>query len=577
MFELRWPADYDRCLFSVPGPSHMLQKTCPFTFSACLFLLGCMLPLQAAETGAVEWRAYDETADLDLLSRHDNARMRFRLLNSRVLDKNSLWAPFTEVLADFGGQYEALKPLVLDQSIPALQAAVAAGTLSYESLVTFYLYRLREIELDNSRYLNAVISINPAALDEARRLDQLRLAGEDVAADSLFGMPVLLKDNVGFAGLPTTAGALALQHNMTANAFIAGRLLARGAIILGKANLSEWAYFFCNDCPSGYSAMGGQTLNPYGRFRFGTGGSSSGSGAAVAANLAVAAVGSETSGSILSPASANSLVGLKPTTGSLSRSGIVPISASLDTAGPLAHSVADAVILFNAMTGFDEKDTAMPLQSADLQLIYRTVSLSGRRLGALNQLADNEAYGAAVELLEENGARIVRLDLETPDFDRFTEFLGAEMKRDLARYLADYAGAGVTINSIADLQAFNREDPEIRAPYAQGLIDMMAELALTATELEALREELQSAARTELERLFREQELDVLLSMNNRHAGLAALANYPALTIPMAYEEDGRPLGLTVIAPSFQEQELIDIGATFEALGRARRLPGYYR
>ena len=208
---------------------------------------------------------------------------------------------------------------------------------------------------------------------------------------------------------------------MTGNAFITDRLEEQGAIILGKANLSEWAYFFCNDCPSGYSALGGQTLNPYGRFTFGTGGSSSGSAAATAANYAVVAVGSETSGSILSPASANSLVGLKPTTGNLSRTGIVPISATLDTAGPIARSVADVVVMFNAMAGYDQNDMAMPLISDDFSLEYRVIDMQGRRLGIVEALADNSHYMAAVHLLADSGATTIELEFSPDRDDRFRQ------------------------------------------------------------------------------------------------------------------------------------------------------------
>lgn len=555
-----------------------MSKRFPVLFSrvSVALLLGFAVTAQAQTVP--QWSAYDETADLALLAQHADDSMHFKLLNSKVLDKNSLWAPFNSALANFTEErYQSLKPLILEQSIATLQAAVASGALDYETLVLFYIYRIRAIESDNSLYLNAIISLNPDAVARARSLDQQRRQGLVVARDSLFGMPVLLKDNVGFAGMATTAGAVALQNNVTANAFIADQLTEQGAIILGKANLSEWAYFFCNDCPSGYSAMGGQTLNPYGRFDFSTGGSSAGSGASVAANYAVAAVGSETSGSILSPSSANSLVGLKPTTGSLSRTGIVPISATLDTAGPMARTVADVVILFNAMAGYDAADAAMPMLTADYQLEYRTVSLAGKRLGVLNNLSDNTIYQDAVDLLQENGASMIALDLENGPFPRFTEFLGAEMKRDLANYLAGFAGTAISLRSIGDVQAFNAQNPVVRAPYAQGLIDMMVETKLSTAEIEALREELQSLARSQLDRVFAEHQLDVLLSVNNGNAGLAALANYPALTIPAGYLENGRPVGLTLIAPGFSEQQLIDVGATFETLSRARRAAGGYR
>jgi len=543
-----------------------------------IFISIFTLAASAAENSAAAWQRYDESVDLQELARHENQSMHFKLLNSKVLDKNSLWAPFLDELSAFtASRYETLKPLILEKDIASIQRAVANGEFTYAELTTFYIYRIREIETDDNRFINAVIALNPDAIERARSLDQQREQGRAVAEDSMFGIPVLLKDNIGFDGLPTTAGSLALAGNRTANAFIADRLMENDAVILGKANLSEWAYFFCNGCPSGYSAVGGQTLNPYGRKSFGTGGSSSGSGAAMAANLATVAIGSETSGSILSPASANSSVGLKPTTGSLSRTGIVPISATLDTAGPITRSVADAVTLFNAMAGFDEADSAMPLISEDLVLVYRDASLYGKRLGILDSLEDDPFYQEAISLLTNNGADAVAVSLDAPRNPRFSELLGGEMVRDLALYLENFASADVGIANIAELQAFNLEDPDLRAPYGQGLVDMMSELTLSPEQLEALRGELQSAAEAQLQQIFTEGEIDVLLSINNRNAGLAALANYPALTIPMAYQEDGRPIGLTLIAPSFQEQELIDIGAAFERLSRARVLPENFR
>ena len=546
------------------------------------YLLLVVLSFSSALTVAAEdqmrWAAYDETEDLAQLALHENNSMHFKLLNSKVLDKNSLWSPFQDSLANFSERdYVALKPLILDRSISEIQNSVNAGDLSYEQLVTFYIFRIREIESDNQRAINGVIALNPDAINRARQLDEIHQAGDGTPSDSIFGIPVLLKDNIGVEGMATTAGAVALQENYTDNAFIAERLLEKGAIIIGKANLSEWAYFFCNDCPSGYSAMGGQTLNPYGRFEFGTGGSSAGSGASTAANYATVAVGSETSGSILSPASANSLVGLKPTTGSLSRTGVVPISASLDTTGPMARSVADVVVLFNSMAGYDQDDLAMPLISDDLQLIYRETSLADKRLGVIDRYADNAFYNNALSVLSANNAELIDLSFNPSRQPQFTEFLGAEMVRDLALYLNKNAADQVEILSITELQAFNNVEFEVRAPYGQGLIDMMTELNYNEAELEELRAELQAWGREILDRTFIESNLDVLVGVNNHQAGIAALANYPALTIPMGYEENGRPIGLTLIAPPFQEQLLIDIGAQFEKLTQARRIPSKYQ
>ena len=543
-----------------------------------LFLLSFYSALNVAAEDEMRWAAYDETEDLAQLAQHENNSMHFKLLNSQVLDKNSLWSPFQDSLANFSERdYVALKPLILDSSISEIQDSVNAGDLSYEQLVTFYIFRIREIESDNHRAINGVISLNPDAINRARQLDEIHQAGDGTPLDSIFGIPVLLKDNIGVEGMATTAGAVALKENYTDNAFITERLLEKGAIIIGKANLSEWAYFFCNDCPSGYSAMGGQTLNPYGRFEFGTGGSSAGSGASTAANYATVAVGSETSGSILSPASANSLVGLKPTTGSLSRTGVVPISASLDTAGPMTRSIADVVVLFNSMAGYDQDDLAMPLISDDMQLIYRETSLAGKRLGVIDRYADNAFYNNALSVLSANNAELIDLSFNPSRQPQFTEFLGAEMVRDLALYLSKSAAERVEILSITELQAFNNVELEVRAPYGQGLIDMMAELNYNETELEELRVELQAWGREILDRTFIESNLDVLVGVNNHQAGIAALANYPALTIPMGYEKNGRPIGLTLIAPPFQEQLLIDVGVQFETLTQARKIPSKYQ
>ncbi len=521
---------------------------------------------------------YDQAADIAQLAQLDNERVHYILLKSRVRELSAQWAPFAEQLDAFGSaRYLELKPLILEASIADLQAAVAAGDLDYETITTFYLYRIREIERDNSRFLNGVIALNPSAIERARGLDTARRQALEMDRDPIYGIPVLLKDNINAAGMATTAGAVALLENHTGDAFITQQLRDKGAIILGKANLSEWAYFFCGDCPSGYSAMGGQTLNPYGRLAFGTGGSSAGSGATIAANYAAVAVGSETSGSILSPASANSLVGLKPTTGSLSRSGVIPISGSLDTTGPMTRNVADVVVLFNAMAGYDEADIAMPLLSDGYSLEYREQPLTGKRLGALSPFLDNLFFNDALGVLSEDGAVIV--DVEMPDNDRegFGELLGAEMIRDLALYLENHGAELLPIDSVSSLQRFNLQDMNVRAPYGQSEVDTMVEMEMTPAELEALRERLQSGAKALMESMFSDSDVLALLSVNNSTAGFAALANYPALTIPMGYEDNGRPVGLTIIAPSFNEQVLIDIGARFEALTQARQIPADYR
>src|SRR5690606_185306 len=254
---------------------------------------------------------------------------------------------------------------------------------------------------------------------------------------------VLLKDNINTANMPTTAGAIALQNNQTEDAFIVTKLKENGALILGKANLSEWAYFFCGDCPSGYSAVGGQTLNPYGRKILDTGGSSSGSAVAVAANFAPVAVGSETSGSILSPSSQNSLVGLKPTVGVLSRGGIVPISSTLDTPGPITKSVIDNAILLSAMTGKDVDDFASNLNKNSSNDFYTSLSeapLKGKRFGAIKALMEDSLYVAAVNDLKKAGAEVIEYEAEDISLPNFLRLLNLDMKKDLPEYFKKYGG-----------------------------------------------------------------------------------------------------------------------------------------
>lgn len=530
---------------------------------------------------------YDESTDLGILAGLPNTRMHYQRLSSPLRPKAAIWEGLEneiDALASDPKDYARLEALVHEQSASELQALVAQGALSYEQITRYFIARIHAVETDDARYLNAVIALNPRALEAAKLADRKRSEGKTVAQDSLFGLPILLKDNIGFESLPTTAGAAALAENFTADAFVTQRLKANGVVILGKANLSEWAYFFCTGCPSGYSALGGQTLNPYGRLKFTTGGSSAGSGAAIAGGFAVAAVGSETSGSILSPSSANSLVGLKPTTGSLSRSGVVPISSTLDTTGPMARTVRDAVALFNAMTGYDQADTAMPLLTEDLTLLVRDADLSGLRLGFPTALALEPLIVAAVEKLEAAGAIIVPVDFAPPDLQEEVQFMGAEMVRELAKYLQQYASPQVMIVTLSDLQAFNLAAPDERAPYGQALVDQMvgfetffkSDAQAGEGEITRLEQVVVGEVGGYLDSLFSLHKLDALVRINNSGASAGAFANYPALTIPAGYRETGQPVGVTFYAPSFQEQRLIDIGVKLEETGALRQIPGGY-
>ena len=542
------------------------------SFLSIIFFVACK------NAPSVYWKPYDETAELHANQTHENPRMQFRLIQSKLLDKNEIWAPFETALNRFGNDsYQALKPLIIEQDIPTLQAQIEQGLLTYEQLVLFYLYRIRKFESNPNTTLHAILALNPKVIKQAIEKDRQQQKNQH----PIYGMPILLKDNINTQDMPTTAGAAYLQDHTTENdAFVVSQLKAKGALILGKVNLSEWAYYFCDGCPLGYSAVGGQTLNPYGRRLFETGGSSSGSGVAVAANYAVAAVGSETSGSILSPSGHNSVVGCKPTIGLISRTGIVPISSTLDTAGPMTKTVVDNAILIDAMKG---KDISDPITSkgSDSQVDYilasQNRSFAGFRLGAIKSLVDTDSlYGKAINTLRINGAEVIEYEPSNPELTGFLSLLNAEMKTDLPNYFNSQANSALFGNDVQSVIDFNEQDAILRMPYGQARLEGVVAEELNDDELQSLVFRLNHAATSFFNNPIDTHNLDAILSLNNYHAAYAAAAFYPCLTVPMGYTLQGEPKNLTFIAPSFQEQKLYSLGAAFESITRYRELPKGY-
>lgn len=530
---------------------------------------------QQPKTVISEWTPYDEAEELAKNADHESRRMRFKRIQSQLLDKNELWKDVDEQIKYFSEEdYQHLKPLILDQDIPTIQSHVKAGDLSYEALTQWYLYRIVKFENDKNTMLNAIVALNKNAVEEAKLKDKNKSDSDH----PLYGMPVLLKDNVNTEGMPTTAGTHFLRNNQTSDAFIVKRLKEKGAIILGKTNLSEWANFLFLGGPNGYSAVGGQTLNPYGRKIFDTGGSSSGSGAAIAANYAVAAVGTETSGSILSPSSQNSLVGLKPTVGLLSRSGIVPLSSTLDTPGPMTRNVTDNAIFLSAMTGEDAADPATKDNPKNVKYteVLGTGTLEGLRFGAIKRFMEHPVYKATMDKLSEQGATIIEFEAEQVNFDGFGDLLGADMQIDLPKYLDDYASENITLRSMKEIVAYNNEDTTTRIPYGQGRFEQAANVELTPEEHNQLRDRLHAEGIKYFEIPMKAHQLDAVLAINNWGAGFAAAAKYPCLTIPMGYEENGYPAGLTFIARPFEEDKLLKIGYAFEQATKMRKSPEIY-
>ncbi|NJB38045.1 amidase family protein [Croceivirga sp. JEA036] len=542
------------------------------------FLLSCKQDSNKENAeNTILWEPYNDSLEVAANANHDNPRMRYKLIQSKVLDKNDVFRPlYQEAKAFSNERYLALKPYILEQDIPSIQSSIKQKKFTYEELVLFYLHRIYKYELDNGTTLNTIIALNASVLEQARELKS-NSDGEH----PIYGMPILLKDNIGFKGLTTTAGALALKDNTTADAFIVERLKEKGALILGKVNLSEWAYFFCDGCPVGYSAVGGQTLNPYGRRLFETGGSSSGSGTAIAAGYAVAAVGTETSGSILSPSSQNSVVGLKPTIGVLSRTGIVPISSTLDTPGPMTRNVTDNAILLSAMLGFDEADqhTKKDLFSAAQLLETPNSSIAQIRVGAIITLMQQDSiYKTRVEALKSAGATIVPITPPEVKLDGFLSILNIDMKHDLPQYLETYAKQKdvVSVTSIADVVTYNMQDSTLRMPYGQARLESILTDSTTIEELQTIKLNLEKEGRRFFDEALDNQDLDAILSINNYHAGYAAVAKYPAITIPMGYKTTGEPIGLTLIGKPLTEVSLLSIAKSFEQVMQVRKLPELY-
>jgi amidase len=502
---------------------------------------------------------------------HPNARMHFYRLDSPI-NKIQKWLdPFKKELDNLGhSRYSALELLILEKSIPEIQTSIKEKQLTYEELTLFYLYRIRLLEQQTDTPLNSIISIHPDCLKEAKSRDKMKNNGGEQPL--LFGMPILVKDNINTSGVPTTAGAEVLKNNLSSDAFIISNLKKQGAIILGKTNLSEWAYFFCEACPLGYSAMGGQTMNPYGPMKFESGGSSSGSAVAVSANLAVAAIATETSGSILSPSSLNAVVGMKPTVGSLSRSGIIPISSTLDTPGPIAKNAVDMAILYNGMLGKDTRDSSS-FEAAMISITeLNNATLMNKRIGVIRSLLEDSIYGHTIDLLEGYGAEIVAIDLPSIELNGFITLLNQDMKLALPMYLKNDANSNVEAREIEDIIEYNNQDPSNRAPYGQKLFENMVNDKTNFNFSQNIKNELLEKGKRFFASVW-EQNLDAIVSIDNRHAAYAALGFNPCIVVPMGYKNDGQPTGLTFIGQQGSDSNLLKLAHAFEIRSGYRKPP----
>ena len=537
-----------------------------------LFFLTLILLFVSCNHNLIKkWENYDESEEIKTNATIENKRLQFKRIQSISSDKNQLINGFEREIFNFlENEYDLTKELIHEKSIPEIQQSVIDGKLTYYKLSLFYLTRIYLIEFDKESYLNSIISINKNILREAKNKDKIK----NTNIYSLHGIPILLKDNIGFKGLPTTAGAHSLKNNFTDDASIVKQLKDSGALILGKTNLSEWANYFCYGCPNGYSAMGGQTLHPYGRKILDTGGSSSGSGVSTTSNLAAASLGSETSGSILSPSSANSIVGMKPTIGNVSRAGIVPISSTLDTAGPMTKFVIDNILIYNAINDFDPLDD-YSVENYDIRI--REVvdnKLEDYTIGYYKSFYERDSlYKNAIDFLIEDGVKLQAIDAPQIRLEGFAKILDEDMRYDLRSYLFFYGSKNLKVEDISSIIKYNEMDSVERAPYGQGIFKKIIQDTMTINDFEDLKFELMNRGNEFFDIPMNKYNLDAVLSINNYHAGYAAMAHNPCLTVPMKLRENNEPAGLTIIGKSFQEQKLYEIGYFFEKKYKGRIPP----
>ena len=493
---------------------------------------------------------------------------------------------------------------VIEADAATLQALMQSGKTTSLAIVRAYLTRIRALDKSGPR-INSVIELNPDAISIARVRDRERKAGK--IRGPLHGIPILIKDNIAtMDAMQTTAGSLALVGaKAPRDAFIVTRLREAGAVILGKTNLSEWANFRSTRSTSGWSSRGGLTKNPYALDR-NTSGSSSGSGAAMAASLATLAVGTETDGSIVSPANVNGIVGFKPTRGLVSRDGIVPIAHSQDTAGPMTRTVADAALLLTVLAATDTRDIATKDASAkavDYTKFLDRDGLKGKRIGVVksqfggrNDLA-SAVVEKALDVLKAQGATLIDVP-ELPNASQYGQseydVMLYEFKADMAAYLAEFA-PNLPIKSLADIMAFNEKHRDRVMPYfaqehlaraaAKGGLDSKEYLAALANNLKFSREE-------GIDKALLDNKLDALVAPSGSPAWLtdfirgdnsgggfsspAAVAGYPHMTVPAGFA-GGLPCGISFVGTAWSEPKLIAMAYAFEQASKHRRQPKYLK
>ncbi|ASK29155.1 amidase [Chryseobacterium sp. T16E-39] len=489
----------------------------------------------------------------------------------------------------------------LEYDIQKIQSLYKSNKTSVKEVVEAYLKRINEVD-KNGVQLNSIITINPDALKIADSLDHLKAKLKD---KPLFGIPVLLKDNIDTHDkMPNTAGSLALKNSFPLqDSYLAKKLREAGAVIIGKTNLSEWANFRGKKSTSGWSGLGGLTKNPYILDR-NTCGSSAGSGAAISANLGIIAIGTETNGSIVCPSSLNGVVGLKPTVGLISRKGIIPISSTQDTAGPMARTVKDIAISLGTMVGEDKNDIKTVGSTHFLHKDYTQFltlnGLKGKRFGYVKSITNgaskkvDQLFLQTLQVLKDHGAILVEIENELLSDDVHEssfKLMVDEYKDGLNDYFASL-GPNAAIKNIDELIAFNKNSKEELQYFGQEFLELSAKSKGTKDEnyVKAVKTAQEGSQEKGIDLAMKKYNLDAIIApttteawktdlKNGDHytfgsADAAAIAGYPSITLPMGYIDE-LPVGISFFAEKWQEGKLITMAYTFEQMNPQRKVPQF--
>lgn len=473
-----------------------------------------------------------------------------------------------------------------EATIHELQDAMNRGDITSRELVMYYMYRIATFDQDGQK-LNSISEINPDAIFIAEALDHERKT--QGIRSNLHGIPVLLKDSIETHDkMRTTAGALALEsYTSSKDAILVQKLRKAGAVIIGKTNMTEWANGVSSTMWAGYSSRGGQVLHPYGDFF--VGGSSSGSAVAVASNFTSCAVGTETSGSILSPSVQNSIVGIKPTVGLISRTGIIPYSYSQDTAGPMARTVADAALLLSSLTGKDDTDPATwknEQDNIDYTAYLDLDGLQGARIGVFRKTIpehfrdtdeyDDTLFNNAVKELMNGGAYITE-DIEIPSFNKKWEWnkLNLEFKHGIDHFLQG-TPSHVPVHSLSELVNWNDQHSDKALKYGQDMLEYRNQLSNPLKNAKYILEaitDLYFSQQQGIDYAIEKYNLDAIMFPAYVGADICARAGYPSVAVPAGYKANGRPFGVTFAGTAFSEPTLIRIAYAFEQRTKHRKKP----